>query len=359
MIKIETIQNFEGFGSGNNPGEYFHSQGMAKSHEGIRPGWGIASRVTSASLTTLGLLNWFTEGMPTSNNYVYGMDNSGDIFQSLNGTVTPTLLYRPGHGTVGNGLIMDQKRRLLYIGNQYLGKYDGTANYTTGTVQVTNGSTAVVGTGTTFTAGMVGKRFLIDGDTTYYTVATFTDATHIALDGNYGGTGGSGKSYTIFTAWTDQWKDCLTSVTSLKEACLYEDWVFFWHGNVVMGLNTSDDSFSTSAFDFPTGFTGVSISSSSKGILLGANVNNRGLAALWDGYSTRAVAPWIWFNGKIKSIKSTDNGDWIVATTTGLYLCNGYSVRTINESLPDSYFDQSTILSNLSPQSMAIAKKLS
>lgn len=357
MIQVQQIQDFNGFGSGGMPGEYFYSQGITKSREGIRPGWTAASMVTNTSLSMLGLLNWFTEGQPASNNYVFGMDDSGDIYQSLSGTTTPTLLYRPGHGSVGNGLIVDQKKRLIYLGNQYVGKYDGTSNYTNGTVQVTNGSNAVVGTGTTFTSGMVGKRFLVAGDTTFYTVATYTDATHITLNSTYGGSSGSGKSYTIYTAWDDQWKDCGSSQATLKEACIYEDWVYFWHGNVVMGLNTSDDSFSTSAFDFPSGFSGASISSSSKGILLGANVNNRGVIALWDGYAPRAVAPWLWFNCKVKSIKSTDNGDWIVATVAGLYLTNGYSIQPLNEKLPDSYFNQSTILTNLSPQSMAIAKK--
>lgn len=66
MLKVEEIKNFKGFGSGGKPGEYFHSQGMAKSREGIRPGWAITSFVDEDTLSTLGLINWFTEGKPAS-----------------------------------------------------------------------------------------------------------------------------------------------------------------------------------------------------------------------------------------------------------------------------------------------------
>lgn len=356
MIKVEQIKNFGGFGSGGLPGEYFHSQGMAKSREGIRPGRSITPLVDESTLTTLGLINWFTEGAPASSDYVFASDDTGDIYQSLGGSNTPTLLYRPGHATTGNGLIIDQKKRLLYAGTQYLGKYDGTSNYTTGTVQVTNGSNAVVGSGTTFTSDMVGKRFLITGETAFYTVATFTDATHITINTNYTGTSGSGKNYTIFTAWTDQWKDFVDSVSDFRSPELYEDWVYFWNGNKIAGLNVTDDSFSDSVFNFPSGFKGVTLKSSSKGILLAANFNNRGVLALWDGITPRSIAPWIWLTTKVKCLITTDSGEWIVITGNGIYLTNGYSIRTINEDLPDSYLNQSSITTNLLPQGAQIVK---
>lgn len=69
-------------------------------------------------------------------------------------------------------------------------------DYTTGTIQVTNNNTAVIGTTTTFTAAMVGEWLQTD-DESWYQIAAFTDATHITLAVPYGGTSGSGKSYRI------------------------------------------------------------------------------------------------------------------------------------------------------------------
>lgn len=75
------------------------------------------------------------------------------------------------------------------------------ADYTTGTIAVTNGSAAVVGTGTTFTAAMVGRTLMVEDAASQegipYKVAVFTDATHITLENYYAGATGSGKSYRI------------------------------------------------------------------------------------------------------------------------------------------------------------------
>jgi hypothetical protein len=55
-------------------------------------------------------------------------------------------------------------------------------SYTTGTVTVTVTTGAVVGVGTTFTAGMVGRGFKAAGHSGWYRVATFTDTTHITIE---------------------------------------------------------------------------------------------------------------------------------------------------------------------------------
>lgn len=75
-------------------------------------------------------------------------------------------------------------------------------DYSTGTITVTNGSAAVVGSGTTFTAAMVGRTLQVDptggtGAGAGFKIASFTDATHITLENTYAGTTGSGKTYLI------------------------------------------------------------------------------------------------------------------------------------------------------------------
>ncbi len=76
------------------------------------------------------------------------------------------------------------------------------ASYTTGTVQVAG--TAVTGSGTTFTSSMVGMRIGFNTTspatvTTWYTIASFTDATNITLTTS-AGTIGAGADYIIDAA---------------------------------------------------------------------------------------------------------------------------------------------------------------
>lgn len=75
-------------------------------------------------------------------------------------------------------------------------------DYMTGTITVTAGSPAIVGSGTTFTAAMIGRTLFADptggtGDGAGYRIVSFTDTTHIALENNYAGATGAGKSYLI------------------------------------------------------------------------------------------------------------------------------------------------------------------
>ena len=81
------------------------------------------------------------------------------------------------------------------------------ADYTTGTItSISNGGTAIVGSGTTWTADMVGRYIQITnttaangGDGFWYQIGAFTDATHITLTKPYEGTTISGgtAAYTI------------------------------------------------------------------------------------------------------------------------------------------------------------------
>lgn len=76
------------------------------------------------------------------------------------------------------------------------------ADYTDGTVTVTNASATVTGSGTTFTPAMVGRWFTITdvtepGQGYWYRIASFTSATVVTLDRTYTGTTGSGFTYRI------------------------------------------------------------------------------------------------------------------------------------------------------------------
>jgi hypothetical protein len=74
-------------------------------------------------------------------------------------------------------------------------------DYTTGTVSVTNGSTTVAGTGTTFTALMANGSYVLqvtDGsDGNYYRISAYSSATSLTLENYYQGTTSATATYRI------------------------------------------------------------------------------------------------------------------------------------------------------------------
>lgn len=73
--------------------------------------------------------------------------------------------------------------------------------YTTSTVTVVNGSATVTGSGTTFTAAMVGRYFRVTVDGTWYRISGFTSTTVITLENVFEGIGVAGAAYTISEAF--------------------------------------------------------------------------------------------------------------------------------------------------------------
>lgn len=90
------------------------------------------------------------------------------------------------NGTANNGTFYYTKR---VVDMQY-------DDYITGTVTLTNASTVVTGSGTTFTASMVGE-FIQGPDKQWYELATFTSTTVMGLKKAFQGTTGSSFAYTI------------------------------------------------------------------------------------------------------------------------------------------------------------------
>lgn len=72
------------------------------------------------------------------------------------------------------------------------------APYTTGTVDVTNGSATVFGTDTTFTSAMVGRKIRIADEEAYYRISAFVSVTEITLEVPYQGTTATAQTYSIF-----------------------------------------------------------------------------------------------------------------------------------------------------------------
>lgn len=121
-------------------------------------------------------LNWVTTtGVPTCF-YVRGDDEIG--------------LYPIPGSAVTAGLELVFEIRHLSLSQ---------ADYTTGTVALTNGSATVTGTGTTFTGAMNGRYLaLTDGsDNNWYKIASFTSTTVLTLENVYQGLTGTVATYRI------------------------------------------------------------------------------------------------------------------------------------------------------------------
>jgi hypothetical protein len=113
--------------------------------------------------------------------------------------------YKPRFG-VGGGIIQiypasssaSYQLELVYEAND---KDLSQSAASGGSIAITNGDSAVVGTTTAFTSGMLG-RYLIplaaNADRLPYRISDYTDATHITLENDYqGGSNLSGSAYRI------------------------------------------------------------------------------------------------------------------------------------------------------------------
>jgi hypothetical protein len=119
--------------------------------------------------------------------------DGGGVVQLLDGTYSPTADLTLYSGVYLQGVGFDS---LIDFGNAAFGiKVQGTLVHNAGTIAINDGSSTVTGSGTTFTAAMVGNHIYIQGAA--YEILTFTSTTSIDIDGPYYGPNLSGQSYVI------------------------------------------------------------------------------------------------------------------------------------------------------------------
>jgi hypothetical protein len=336
-MEVESQKVFAGFGEGQRPDEYFFSLNMHKSRFGIAPTASLVPSVDSGTLPTLGLFNWLVQIPISALQHLFGVDATG-LFHSFDGSAWAEA-YQSSKSNHGNGLITDQKNRLLYLQDQFVGMMDPTvSNYSTGTLLTQSGMPTLTGSGTSWDSSMVGKQIKLQGDPAFYTVASVADANHLDLTINYPNGSVGGLSYTIFMGWIDDWQDFGSAIspdTTLRPSDTYEDSVLMGSGNLVAELNVTDDSFTSDAFELPAGFNIRAIKSGRNGVLIGANFNNWNVLVLWDNFSDRSIAPWIWNTGVLQSIVRLDDGAWLAITDKQIIWTNGYQKQTL--AIPPDY----------------------
>lgn len=193
---IQLSNQFSNYGSGISPNAPFQSPNFKSGERG----WRIDTN-GNAEFNDGTFRGTFNIGGTTIT-----IDNTEDIQDRLdeieaagggtlylqNGTYTLTEdILIPGgvtlQGVSRDGVIID-------CDGTFAVKIAGTDVYSTGTVTINNGDTEVVGSGTTWTSGMVGRYINLDG--LWYEITGFTDTTHLDI-AEYEGDNLSGSAYVL------------------------------------------------------------------------------------------------------------------------------------------------------------------
>lgn len=383
MLKAETIKQFSGFGNDVQADslESFRSSGFSKSANGISANKYLSNWYNSsiASLypqsTTIGNVILWASGFGRdiassggSDSMVFAMDHSGKLFQSASGSSTPQLVYDFNQNNSlisnGGGMIVDQKKRLLVVGQRYLNMFNPATSDVAMQITATQGSNALVATSGSFTAAMVGEliRFFVNNTYYYYKVSAYTDATHVTITGTFAPATGSYPAMAL-ASWSTEWKDFGSSITLNSEGNdvnfateTYEDTVLIGRGSNVVSLNTLTDSITTDAspaFTLPTGFDILAIRKGVNGVLIGSNFQRKGVLVLWDNFSDRSIAPWIELPDRLVSV-SKYNGGWIIITSREVFFTDGYSLTPIKRFFLDS--NKTVFAASLVPQNSVVVE---
>jgi hypothetical protein len=345
---LATSEKLSGF-----PKNCFFSENMKQGEFGLGLLYKHNTLADSSSLSALDAVKAFADMvMPDPNNNgpitsfatgIAAQDANGLIFARQMGQNSWSELYKPGHASPGIGILWDGAY-LYYMGTEHIGRAQthvqnkqssaGFSDYE-GTVSVTNGSTSVTGSGTSFNAAAQnGKRIKIG--TTWYTIASIASATSLTLASAYTGPTASGVSYRIFTSWQDAWQDCGDALTGYNhfQPFMYEGDILIPRKDRISRYNRTDASFNndgSAIFNAPDGFYWRCGAGGPNGILLAmeAAQGNASYLVLWNNFSLRSSAPWIPLNSKVQAIQPYATG-WIVVTEREILFSNGYSSRVLS-----------------------------
>lgn len=109
----------------------------------------------------------------------------------------PSFWYRRDSKILLDPIPASNGDTIYFVGRKRFGALQN-ADYTTGTASITSGATAVTGSGTTFTAAMVGRYIkFTSGDSLLYEIASYSSATSIAITKPYEGSTVSGSAFNI------------------------------------------------------------------------------------------------------------------------------------------------------------------
>jgi hypothetical protein len=115
---------------------------------------------------------------------------------TFSGTVIPQFLF-PRRDDFGTWPIPGASGNTITLVGRFLDRDMSIADFTTGTVTVTNNDATVAHSASGFTAAMVGRWFQTTDDQFWYRIASRTDADNIELSQAFQGTTAAGAAFTI------------------------------------------------------------------------------------------------------------------------------------------------------------------
>lgn len=199
----------------------------------------------------------------------------GGTLYLQNGTYTLTSDISIPSGVALQGVSRDGV--IINCNSSYAVKIAGTNVYSTGTVTINNGATALVGSGTTWTSDMVGRYVNLDG--LWYEITAFTDTTHLTID-TYEGDNLAGSAYVLastnFTSYLS--KLTITGATSSAVIIQYAQEPYLFDLSIY-GNGTGIDS------DYTTYLQMNTINCNSNGVNLDMNFTE-GFYIDWSDFST-------------------------------------------------------------------------
>jgi len=110
-----------GFGNGEPAGEYYFSQGMQRGRWGLMTGYNVVKLKDSMQLSGLGNPQWFADAAGSE----YAIDDGGKVWKEATPGAGDFAAEKTVTGSTGNGLIGDQKGRLLAFAATTISKRDG------------------------------------------------------------------------------------------------------------------------------------------------------------------------------------------------------------------------------------------
>ena len=211
-------------------------------------------------------------------------DDIQSAVDSMSSNGAGTLQLSPGTYNVSTDIVLPSSVVITGIGpgvvidfgsGAHQIQMKGSNAYATGTLSVTQGSTSVTGSGTTWTNGMVGQSILLEDF--WYTVASVGSATSITLDSSYRGTTLSGSTYVIADIISNSGISNVTLQNSsvalvssqYGDSCFVSDVVM---DSGLLGVESLDSSGFQVLNSFTTGCgSGVSINNSHFGTYTNSN----------------------------------------------------------------------------------------
>lgn len=124
QLTFERINLPYGFSAELKKGQHYWSQGMGRTPFGIAPNFRMTTRDDSAVLSGLTLANWFAQypiSVAAGDMRVLAYTSAGKLYSSSAGVSAFSLINTNAQTGSGNGLIVDQKGRALYMSDRYIG----------------------------------------------------------------------------------------------------------------------------------------------------------------------------------------------------------------------------------------------